>query len=105
MTGPLGRSGPQVFCREDGNDLLRPLSKENAGVPGSIPGSPRGLVKFGHVMGKGFHWDLNPGPNDGPVVTDRSKAAQPRSSEKNAARRARQTPCERWAVGICYALY
>ena len=35
------------------------LGKENAGVPGSIPGSPRGLVKFGHVMGKGLYWDLN----------------------------------------------
>ena len=35
-------------------------------------GSPRGLVKFGHVMGRGFHWDLNPGPTGGPVVTDRS---------------------------------
>ena len=30
------------------------------------------------------------------------KAAQPRSSEKNAASRAGQTPCARWAVGICY---
>ena len=30
------------------------------------------------------------------------KAAQPRSSEKNAASRAGQTPCTRWAVGICY---
>ena len=29
-------------------------------VPGSIPGSPRGLVKFGHLMGKGLYWDLNP---------------------------------------------
>ena len=29
------------------------------------------------------------------------KAAQPRSSEKNVARRAGQTPCARWAVGIC----
>ena len=28
------------------------------------------------------------------------KAAQPRSSEKNAASRAGQTPCTRWAVGI-----
>ena len=28
------------------------------------------------------------------------KAAQPRSSEKNAASRAGQTPCARWAVGI-----
>ena len=26
MTGPLGRSGPQVLCRGVGNDLLRPLS-------------------------------------------------------------------------------
>ena len=31
------------------------------------------------------------------------KAAQPRSSEKNAAGHARQTPCTRWAVGICYS--
>ena len=30
------------------------------------------------------------------------KAGQPRSSEKNAASRAGQTPCARWAVGICY---
>ena len=30
------------------------------------------------------------------------KAAQPRSSEKNAASRAGQTPCTRWAVTICY---
>ena len=30
------------------------------------------------------------------------KAAQPRSSEKNAASRAGQTPWSRWAVGICY---
>ena len=30
------------------------------------------------------------------------KAAQPRSSEKNAASRAGQTPCARWAVRICY---
>ena len=30
------------------------------------------------------------------------KAAQPRSLEKNAASRAGQTPCARWAVGICY---
>ena len=30
------------------------------------------------------------------------KAAQPRSSEKNAASRAGQTPCARWAVGIYY---
>ena len=30
------------------------------------------------------------------------KAAQPRSSEKHAASRAGQTPCARWAVGICY---
>ena len=30
------------------------------------------------------------------------KAAQPRSSEKNAASRAGQTPCARLAVGICY---
>ena len=28
------------------------------------------------------------------------KAAQPRSSEKNAASRAGQTPCARWAVEI-----
>ena len=26
VTGPLGRSGPQVLCRGVGNDLLRPLS-------------------------------------------------------------------------------
>ena len=32
------------------------------------------------------------------------KAAQPRSSEKNAASRAGQTPCARWAVGICYTI-
>ena len=35
-------------------------AKRTLGCPGSIPGSPRGLVKFGHVMGKGFYWDLNP---------------------------------------------
>ena len=29
-------------------------------------------------------------------------AAQPRSSEKNAARRAEKTLCARWAVGVCY---
>ena len=29
-----------------------------------------------------------------------NKAAQPRSSEKNAASRAGQTPCTRWAVTI-----
>ena len=34
--------------------------------------------------------------------TQNGKAAQPRSSEKNAASRAGQTPCTRWAVGICY---
>ena len=28
------------------------------------------------------------------------KAAQPRSSEKNATSRAGQTPCTRWAVGL-----
>ena len=32
---------------------------------------------------------------------DIGKAAQPRSSEKNAASRAGQTPCKRWAVGFC----
>jgi hypothetical protein len=26
VTGPLGRSGPQVLCRGVGNGLLRPLS-------------------------------------------------------------------------------
>ena len=48
-------------------------------------------------------------PGHGPVSTApdmkrffRNKAAQPRSSEKNAASRAGQTPCTRWAVGICY---
>ena len=51
--------------------VTTPQQRERWGVPGSIPGSPRGLVKFGHVMGKGFYWDLNPRP-DGCVVTDRS---------------------------------
>ena len=32
-----------------------------------------------------------------------NKAAQPRSLEKNAASRAGQTPCARWAVGLFYA--
>ena len=30
------------------------------------------------------------------------KAAQPRSSEKNAASRVGQPPCGRWAVAVCY---
>ena len=38
----------------------------------------------------------------GNLMLAHSKAAQPRSSEKNAASRAGQTPCARWAVGICY---
>ena len=34
------------------------------------------------------------------IPLQRSKAAQPRSSEKNAASRAGRTPCARWAVGV-----
>ena len=36
----------------------------------------------------------------GQTQTQLDKAAQPRSSEKNAASRAGQTPCTRWAVTI-----
>ena len=45
---------------------------------------------------------VGPFPSSPAVVAldSRHKAAQPRSSEKNAASRAGQTPCARWAVGI-----
>ena len=36
------------------------------------------------------------------ALAKNTKAAQPRSSEKNAASRAGQTPCARWAVEIYY---
>ena len=80
MKQKKSRSGGTRLTPDDGSSGSRPQRRRRSG-------------KYRYLGSLPSRRNCCPSPRAG-------KAAQPRSSEKNAASRAGQTPCARWAVGI-----